>query len=169
MGHAQAAYEAQRAPLNLTLGGSFSYFDAAYAGNYPMGITSYVDFSPVIFDHLAAEGEGRWLLLNGTQGFREYNYLAGPVYRFSLRDHAVRPYAKVLAGEGIIDFPNHLAYGRYFAIAMGGGAEFPLNRRWRLRADYEYQIWPDAPGIPGLPSSALKPNGVSGGVSYRLF
>ena len=79
LGRAQAAYEAERAPLNLTLGGSFSYFDAAYAGNYPMGITSYVDFLPVIFDHLAAEGEGRWLLLNGTQAFREYNYLAGPV------------------------------------------------------------------------------------------
>ena len=24
----------------------------------------------------------------------------------------------MLAGEGIIDFPNHLAYGRYFAIAI---------------------------------------------------
>jgi hypothetical protein len=132
-------------------------------------VSSYVDFSPVLFDHLGVEGEGRWLLLNATQGFREYSYLAGPVFRFSLGDRAVHPYVKALAGEGIIDFPNHLAYGRYFAVAMGGGAEVPLSRRVRLRLDYEYQIWPDAPGIPGQPGNALKPNGLSGGVSYRVF
>ncbi len=166
----QAAYEATRAPVSLTAGGSFSYFDAAYAGNRMTGIGAYVDFSPLVWDHLGIEAEGRWLLFNGSQSFREYNYLAGPQFRFSVGDHRrLHPYVKGLVGEGIIDFPNHLAYGRYFVIAPGGGVDISLTRRLRVRADYEYQIWPQAPGIPGLPQGALKPNGVTGGVSYRIF
>jgi len=116
------------------------------------------------------EGEGRWLSLNGSRGFAEYNYLAGPVYRMTLSEHrGFHPYVKCLAGIGIVDFPNNLAMGRYFAIAPGGGVDYTLNRRWRLRADYEYQIWPLAPGIPGNSASAMKPNGVTVGFTYRVF
>ncbi len=166
----QVAYEAQRAPVALTAGGTISYFDAAYAGNKMMGIGAYADFSPLVFDRLGVEAEGRWLLFNGTQSFREYDYLAGPIFRFTLNEHrSLHPYIKGLIGEGIIDFPNHLAYGRYFAIAPGGGVDISLTRRMRARVDYEYQIWPQAPDIPGLPQSALKPNGVSAGLSYRIF
>lgn len=166
----QAAYEAERAPLALTAGGSFSYFDAAYGGNQVLGISAWTDFSPIVFDRLGLEGEGRWLTLNGDKGFREYTYLAGPVYRFTLSEHrSLHPYVKGLVGEGIIDFPNHLAYGRYFTIAPGGGVDITVTHRVRARIDYEYQIWPEAPGIPGLPSGALKPNGVSAGLSYRIF
>jgi hypothetical protein len=81
----------------------------------------------------------------------------------------VHPYVKALVGQGDIDFPHHFAYGRYFAIAPGGGVDLSLTGRWRIRVDYEYQIWPDAPGIPGLPSGTLNPNGVSLGFSYRAF
>lgn len=167
---AQSAYDAERAPVSLTVGGSFSFFDAGYSGYKVMGAVSTVDFSPILWDHVGGEGEGRWLTLNGSRGFREYNYLAGPVYRIALSEHhALHPYVKGLIGEGIVDFPNHLAYGRYFVIAPGGGVDLTLNNRWRLRADYEYQIWPQAPGIPGWPASMMKPNGVSAGFTYRVF
>ncbi len=167
---AQSQYSAERAPVALSVGGSYSYFDAAYSGYKPMGGTAYVDFSPIIWDHVGVEGEGRWLTLNADRGFREYNYLAGPVYHVTLSEHrSFHPYVKGLIGEGIIDFPNHLAYGRYFAIAPGGGVDYTLNRHWRVRADYEYQIWPQAPDIPGFSSSAMKPNGVSVGFTYRVF
>ena len=167
---AQSQYSAERAPVSFTVGGSYSFFDAGYGGYKVMGATAYADFSPVIWDHIAAEAEGRWLTLNADRGFREYNYLAGPVYRITLSEHHnFHPYVKGLIGEGIIDFPNQLAYGRYFAIAPGAGVDYTLNRRWRLRADYEYQIWPQAPDIPGIPSGTLKPNGVSVGFTYRVF
>jgi len=167
---AQSQYSAERAPVSFTVGGAYSFFDAAYGGYKVMGAVSYVDFSPILWDHVGAEAEGRWLTLNASRGFREYNYLAGPVYRFTLSEHrSLRPYVKGLIGEGVIDFPNHLAYGRYFVIAPGGGVEWKLNRRWRLRGDYEYQIWPQAPGIPGISSGAMKPNGVSVGFTYRVF
>jgi opacity protein-like surface antigen len=167
---AQAPYSAERAPVAFTLGGAYSYFDAAYGGNKVMGATAYMNFSPIIWDHVAVEGEGRWLPLNASHGFSEYNYLAGPVYRISLSEHRkFHPYVKGLIGAGIINFPNNLAYGRYFAIAPGGGVDYTLNRRWRLRADYEYQIWPGASDIPGTSSSTLKPNGVTVGFTYRVF
>lgn len=167
---AQTAYDAERAPVQLTVGGSFSFFDAGYGGNKVMGAVSTVNFSPILWDHVGAEAEGRWLTLNGSRGFREYNYLAGPVYRITLSEHhALHPYVKGLIGEGIVDFPNHLAYGRYFVTAPGGGVDLTLNSRWRLRADYEYQIWPQAPGIAGWSAGIMKPNGVSVGFTYRVF
>jgi opacity protein-like surface antigen len=166
----QTVYDAQRSPVSFSTGGSFSYFDGGYGGYHPMGLTAYVDVSPLLLDHLGAQAEGRWLTLNASDGFREYNYLIGPVYRISLTNHkTVLPYVKALVGQGDIDFPHHLAYGRYFAIAPGGGVDLSLAGRWRIRVDYEYQIWPDAPGIPGLASGTMNPNGVSLGFSYRVF
>jgi opacity protein-like surface antigen len=76
---------------------------------------------------------------------------------------------KTLLGEGVIDFPNHTAYGRYFVFAPAGGVDINVVNRWRIRAEYEYQYWPGAPGIPGLPSGAMEPNGVSVGINYRMF
>ena len=167
---AQTQYSAERGPVAFTIGGAFSFFDAAYGGYKVMGATVYGDFSPVIWDHVALEGEGRWLTLNASRGFAEYNYLVGPVYRITLTEHRkLRPYVKGLIGAGIVEFPNNLAVGRYFAMAPGGGVDYTVSRRWRLRADYEYQIWPQAPDIPGFSGNAMKPNGVTVGFTYRLF
>lgn len=167
---AQAVYAGERVPLSFTLGGSASYFDAAYGGYKVVGAVGSVNLAPVIWDHVGLQGEGRWLTINASHGFAEYNYLAGPVYRMSVSEHrAIHPYVKGLIGEGIVDFPNHFAYGRYFVLAPGGGVDLTLNRRWRLRADYEYQIWPQAPGIPGVSSAVMKPNGVTVGFTYRVF
>jgi len=54
-------------------------------------------------------------------------------------------------------------------MAPGGGLDYALNRRWKVRADYEFQIWPSAVGIPGIQTGSVHPNGVSVGISYRLF
>ena len=166
----QVIYQAERAPVSLTTGGSFSYFGADFGGYHVMGPTATVDFSPIIWDHVAAQAEGRWLMINGPHGFSEYNYLIGPVYRITLTGHrSLHPYVKALLGGGIINFPRDLAYGRYFVIAPGGGVDLTLTSRMRLRADCEFQIWPNAPGIPGTPSGTMTPNGVSVGVTYRIF
>jgi len=167
---AQSQYSAERAPVSFTVGGAYSFFDASYGGYKLMGPVAYATFSPVLWDRVALEGEGRWLTQNASDGFREYNYLIGPVYRFTLVEHhGLHPYVKGLVGAGIVDFPNHLAVGRYFAIAPGGGVDLTLNRRWRLKADYEYQLWLQSPGIPGIDHPMMKPNGVTVGFTYRVF
>ena len=150
----------------LSAGGYFSYFNTDYASNHMTGFGAYVDWSP--YKNFGIEAEGRWLLFNAPHDFRQYTYLAGPRYGFRRGKH-MQPYVKFLLGGGVIDFPYQLAYGRYFAMAPGGGVDFRIDRHWRVRADYEYQIWPSAVGIPGIPSPALKPNGVSVGLAYRFY
>jgi opacity protein-like surface antigen len=152
----------------LTVGGYYSYFDADYAGNKLSGIGAYIDWSPSRAWRLGAEAEGRWLIFNAPNDFNQYTYLIGPRYRFPV-SHRIQPYAKMLLGSGVMTFPYRLGHGSYFAMAPGGGVDLVVKKRWILRADYEYQIWPNAPGIPGIQSSALKPHGVSAGVSYRVF
>lgn len=152
----------------LTVGGYYSYFNANYAGNPMSGLGAYIDWSPNRAWRLGAEAEGRWLILGAPHDFNQYTYLIGPRYRFSVGNR-IKPYAKLLLGSGEITYPYQLGHGSYFTMAPGGGVDFVVKQRWRLRADYEYQIWPNAPGIPGIQSSALNPYGVSGGVSYKVF
>lgn len=165
---AQAAPSAYGGPPRLTVGGYFSYFDTNYAGNKMMGPGAFIDWTPPTAWRLGLEGEGRWLVMNGANNFSQYTYLVGPRYQFAKGDR-LRPYAKVLVGAGEINFPYQLAHGSYFAIAPGGGVDYRLSSRIRLRADYEFQFWPNAVDIPDIQSSSLKPNGVSVGVSYRVF
>ncbi|MFZ0746110.1 MAG: outer membrane beta-barrel protein [Terracidiphilus sp.] len=165
---AQVEPDAYGGTPRVTVGGTLSFFNADYASNHMTGPSAYFDWSPPMFWHLGAEAEGRWLTLGGPHSFSEYNYLAGPRYLFPVGKR-VRPYAKFLLGAGEVNFQYQLGHGGYFAMAPGGGIDFTVQQRWRLRADYEFQIWPNAVGIPGIPSSALKPNGVTVGFSYQIF
>ena len=153
----------------LSVGGSFSYFDASYGSNKTAGLTTFIDYSPLLAGNLGVEGEGRWMMFGGSHGFSEYNYLVGPRYRFSYKNQKYQPYAKFLVGAGEINFPYDLAHGGFFAMAPGGGLDVSLKEHWKVRADYEFQFWPGAPGIPGIQSSSFHPNGVSVGFVYRLF
>lgn len=165
---AQVDPAAYRGEPILAAGGFYSFFDANYESYRMTGMGTYFDWTPPNYWHFSAEGESRWLIFNGANNFSEYNYLAGPRYTFPI-GRRLNPYAKVLAGAGEINFPHHLAHGGYLAIAPGGGVNFRLQERWRVRADYEYQIWPGSVGAPGIPGSVLKPNGLSVGISFAIL
>jgi opacity protein-like surface antigen len=154
--------------IPMTVGGYFSYFDASYASYKTAGLGAVLDYSPLMSGDLGVEGESRWLKFGGDHGFSEYNYLVGPRYRF-YKSRKYQPYAKILAGAGLINFPFGLAHGGYFAIAPGAGADVALNEHWKVRLDYEFQYWPSAVGIPGIPTGSMHPNGASVGLTYRLF
>lgn len=165
-GQVEAAATSGSAPFSV--GGTLNFFNASYASNYVGGFGTFVDWSPFLHGDLGVEGEARWMNIGGSHGFSEYNYLVGPRYRFRAGEK-IEPFAKFLVGAGQIKFPYDLAHGGYFAYAPGGGAEIVLNEHWRFRAEYEFQIWPDAPGIPGIHTDSVRPNGVSVGFTYRLF
>ena len=165
---AQVEPTAYRNQNTLALGGFYSSFDTDYQTNRMAGAGVYADWSPAILGHLGAEAEARWLIFNSFHDFSEYNYLIGPRYRFPAYNR-LQPYAKLLLGAGEVNFPYQLAHGGYFALAPGGGIDFVVTRRWTMRVDYEYQIWPSAVGIPGIQSNSLKPNGLSVGIGYRIF
>ena len=67
----------------LSAGGFISYYDAAYASNKPIGFGGFIDWSP--YRNFGIEAEGRWLMFNTDNDFREYTYLAGPALRIPPR------------------------------------------------------------------------------------
>ena len=167
---AQSQYSAERAPVSFTVGGSFSFFDAGYGGYKVMGPVANATFSPVIWDHVALEAEGRWLTLNGSRGFSGIQLS----HRSGLPHHsrgAPRP-ASVCEGTDrgrassnspIIwrwDAISRLRPGAVWmsrSIAAGGCAPTTNTRSGR-----SHPVFPASP-------ATMKPNGVSVGFTYRVF
>lgn len=112
--------------------------------------------------HLGVEAEGRWLGLHQEDQTKFSTFLAGPRYTFNAIGR-LRPYAKVLAGEGFFQFPYRYASGNYVVISPGGGLDYRINHRIRIRlADFEYQYW------PGFTFGPMSTYGLSCGVRYAF-
>jgi opacity protein-like surface antigen len=167
---AQVVPSAKKGQFTLTAGGFASVTQPDYAGfgvagtspNRLYGIGAFVD---VRFRRwVQLEAEGRWSRFNEFEKISEDNYLIGP--RFPIHTYhfmKATPYGKVLVGLGKMNFENNEAYGRFTAIAYGGGADFKLTNRISARGDFEFQQWPH------WLSSSLYPYSVSVGVSYRIL
>ena len=164
---AQVAPSAYERHINLWAGAEFSNFQPDYAPVGRLnGLGAYVDWS--LNSNLAVEGEMRFLRFNTNWGESQDHYLIGP--KFSTQHWLkFKPYAKFLVGVGKMNFPFNLGYGKYFAMAPGGGVDYELSRKWAVRADYEYQIWPSAPAIPGQTNNGMTPNGFSVGIAYHVL
>ena len=163
---AQVAPSATAHGLVIWVGGEYSNFQTDFEGNRIGGIGVYADIDRT--PHWGAEAESSWFRLGSESGQTASNYLLGGRYRFPLKDNRLFPYAKFLAGSGVMKYPNDIGHGSYFAYAPGGGIDFRMSRRISARVDYEYQHWPAAPGFPGVPSHGLSPNGISVGAAWRL-
>jgi opacity protein-like surface antigen len=110
----------------------------------------------------------RWLEWRGPgRGIHEASYLAGPRVAV-LKYKRFSTNAKVLAGVGHFVYPNSTDQGNYFAFAPGISLDYRASRRVSVRADYEYQMWPNFKGTGGG-SGGLTPNGFTFGISYGLF
>jgi opacity protein-like surface antigen len=114
------------------------------------------------------EAHGRFLNLNSWYGETEQDYLAGPRYTFlhSLKWH---PFASFQVGLVRVQYPFSIGTGTSFAMVPGGGLDYRINQKWSLRGSYEYQFLPNSPNFTDEPKFGIKPNGVSVGVSYRLW
>jgi len=173
----QVAPSAYARGLSIAAGGEAAVFQPDYEGfgvpeessNRLYGIGAFVDVRFTRWIQL--EAEGRWLRFNQVDNIYEDNYLIGPrlpIYR--LRFRRATPYAKVLIGYGKLNFEDNDGWGRYTALAYGGGIDVKLTDRISIRApDFEYQQWPRWTEANGAPTSSLWPYGLSVGVSYRVF
>ena len=165
--HAQVAPTAYDRHLNLWAGMEYSNFQPDYSPSDRLsGLGFYLDWS--VNNHVAIEGEMRFLHFNGTAGETQDHYLIGPKLAWQHWDK-LKPYAKILVGLGRNNFPYDIGYGKYFALAPGGGVDYELSRKWAVRADYEYQFWPAAPAVPGQNNNGMNPNGFSVGIAYRVL
>jgi hypothetical protein len=91
--------------------------------------------------------------------------LAGAFYEGPKIFH-VRPFVRFAGGKGIIEFPSDnpkYTRGSGPVYAPSGGVEVPVSEKVALRADYEYQIWPNYQG-----NHALTPQGYTVGFTYYL-
>jgi opacity protein-like surface antigen len=168
---AQVSPSAYRGQLTLTAGGLGSAFQPDYEGGaYPssssqwlLGFGAYADLQATRW--LGAEAEARWLRLNTFVNINEDNYVVGPrVPIHEFKRLGATPYGKALFGVGRMNFEYGEAHGRVADIALGGGVDLKVSKRWSVRAcDFEYQFWPN--WINGT----LKPYGVSAGIGYRIF
>jgi len=104
-------------------------------------------------------------------GMRQDTVEAGPIYTWR-RYARFHPYFKFLIGFGSMDFPQGAAtypdgkpydHDTRTVYAPGGGVEYRLTRSVDVRADYEYQFWPDFLG-----RNALNPHGLSVGATYSF-
>jgi hypothetical protein len=174
--HAHVVPSAYARGLSITAGGEASAFQPDYTGfgipaassTYLYGIGTYVDvkFNPWV----QIEAEGRWLRFNQVDGIYEDNYLIGPrLPIYKLHFWRATPYAKALIGYGKLNFENNNGWGRYTALAYGGGLDIKMSRRIDVRLpDFEYQQWPQ--WTEGTAKSYnLFPYGISVGVSYRIL
>jgi Outer membrane protein beta-barrel domain len=164
---AQVAPAARGGSATVVVGGEFSDFYGDYNNQSRIvGPGIFGDFN--LTPKLGIEGEARWLHWNGPGGQTESDYLGGVKYRV-FKYNRLSLNAKFLVGGIWIRYPYEIGTGSYFAYAPGGFGEYRLTRRLGVRAGYEYQFIPSAPGFPGQASHGLEPNGFSVGVSYRLL
>jgi hypothetical protein len=169
-----SAYE-QRFTINVGLLGSAfqpDYAAGAFAQTSPnrlYGPGAYVDVK--LTRYVQIEAEARWLRFNPYLDIREDNYLIGPRLPIEkLRYKRANPYAKVLIGNSRMNFEYSGAYNHYTDIAFGGGVDIKLTKKITIRAiDFEYQMWPNWPNIPGYLNTTLSPYGGSVGISYKVF
>ncbi len=156
---AQAHPAASGPGSNITVGGGFSAVQSDYGKDKLGGGFAYVDVHPQW--RFGLEGEARYLRYHTNQGVHETTYLGGAhVY---LRPENFRPYVKVLARVGRLDFPFGYGTGTYLVIAPGAGFDLQVSDRIAIRAiDFEYQDWPQ------FTYGALNPYGISMGISFRV-
>ncbi|HVJ08098.1 MAG TPA: outer membrane beta-barrel protein [Acidisarcina sp.] len=158
--NAQAVPAARGGTGSIFAGGTYSAFKPDFGSNWLMGIGGFFDVN--LTDRYGAEGEARLLRFNQRQDVHEDTYMIGPKINF--RHNRFDPYGKVLFGVGEINLTNSYAHGGFFAMAFGGGLDYRLTPRLKVRVvDYEYQMW------PGFLNKGLSPSGFSFGASYRVF
>ena len=157
---AQAVYAGEAEGLTLFAGvtGSGNYLQ--YGQRKMLGFSGFVDVDKK--GHLGVEAEGNWQIFHQTADVHTSSYMVGP--RFRLNMGRIHPYAKALVGIGEFNFPYNLAHGSYLVVAPGGGVDFRLSRRIRLRlADAEWQYWPE------FTYGATSSLSVSTGIRVRIF
>jgi len=164
--HGQAEPTATRSG-DLQIGGTYQDADSDYAPERFRGFGFYSGFD--FRYHLGLESEFHQLDgSNTSQNVYERSYEVGP--RYVLHHGRFAPYAKVMYGRGVFNFPPvgggsgpklraNLAYN---IGAIGVGVDCRVSRSVTLRAALEYQQW------MGFPPHGLMQKIVDLGAAYHF-
>ena len=143
---------------DLQLGGGivFAKSDYNFTPNHLLGESFYTTFD--MRTHWGGEFNFRHSQSTLDSTVHETTYEIGP--RIFIARGPFIPYAKVLYGRGVYNFPNaNIAYNMY---VFGGGIDIPVRRSINVRGDYEYQTW------MGFPIADLHPSVITIGVAFHF-
>ncbi len=163
---AQAVPTASRAG-DLQVGAAFNLGASDYGSNVLRGVGIYTTFD--FRSHWGVEGAFHQLNdPDAKEGIYERTFEVGP--RYVLHFGRISPYAKLMVGRGVFQFPpdpRHPENGpvanlAYTMWAGGLGADYHLRPSVNLRVDYEFQNW------NAFPPHGLSPKVLSIGVAYHF-
>jgi opacity protein-like surface antigen len=143
----------------LWVGGGVSAATLGYGNRKMLGATAWADVDSL--RRFGFEGEARWLDFHQTANVHAETYLIG--MRYHLNYERYQPYGKVLVGDGHFNYPYNFGTGNYLVVAYGGGLDYRLNGRFKVRADFEYQQWPE------FTFGSMNSLGATVGLRYRIF
>jgi hypothetical protein len=172
VGFTGARLEAQAIPTassdgDLQIGAMFNLGDSDYRLQKFKGYGFYTTFD--FRYHLGIEGEFHQLNdPDAADGVYERTYEIGP--RYVLRHGRYNPYAKIMYGRGVFNYPpvfgdpkiGPAANLAYNLGAIGAGVDYRVVPAMNVRVDYEYQRW------ISFPPNGLSPWIVGIGVAYRF-
>ncbi len=175
--HAQATATASRS-ADAQIGIGYTYLSPDYSPAHFSGIAAYIDYD--FLSHIGIEGEFHYAKSPasdpGSSQIYEKTYEIGGRYYTRLRKaERLSPYAKLLYGRGVFNFPYNVTTNSsgqqvatptanlaYNIFAIGGGVDYTIKRHLNARADFEYQHW------MGFPPNGLTPTMFTIGVAYRF-
>jgi hypothetical protein len=144
---------------DLKIGGGFTTANSDYADRYNGG-AAYVDFD--FMPHIGVEGEFHFV--KDPSDLYEKTYEVGGRYFRTYKRFV--PYAKVMYGRGVFNFPplgdGFRANLAYNLGAIGAGTDYKVKPWLYVRADFEYQVW------FGFQNSSLSPSLLTLGAAYRF-
>jgi hypothetical protein len=150
----------------ISVGAGVSVYQFNYGERKLGGIMAYTDIQPSW--RFGIEGEVRSLRYNTDEDVTETTYMAGPRIVILPAGH-LRPYVKLLAGDGHYDLPFHFAQGNFFTYAPGAGLDLKVNDFVSVRViDFEYQVTTQFQSSPNVAPSQTVNYGISAGISFRV-
>jgi hypothetical protein len=155
--HAQAEPTASRVG-DLQIGGGYSSAASDYSLSRFNGGSAYVDFD---FTHrLGVEGKFAFVKAGGTSDIYEKTYEIGGRYHRTYGKWA--PYARIMYGRGVFNYPDNAANLAYNMFAAGAGVDYKIRPYLNVRGDFEYQDW------TGFPPTGLTPSMFTIGAAYHF-
>jgi hypothetical protein len=169
---AQTVPAATEANPPLAIGGGLSSYNPDWAHGRMMGATVWVDYTPshlpAILHGIGLEAEVRDLTFGRASTvpphLKQQTAGGGIIYTWS-HYRNFHPYGKFLESFGGVTWdvaPAPYRHDTRTVTSAGGGFEFHAYRKIWVRADYEYQFWPNLFG------QTLDPSGFTLGATYHF-
>lgn len=160
---AQAKETATRAG-DLQVGAAFLFGQSSNTQTIPSTSPTLPGYAIyAVFDkreHLGVEADFRQITTSNGTHISERTYEIGGRY---VRHYGnFSPYAKLLFGRGVYNYPGDVAKLAYNIFTGGAGADVRVSYSINVRIDYEYQTW------MSFPRSDLHPGVLAIGIAYHF-